>query len=169
MPHWTLINLNTRLNMLTTAMLFLEGKQIWFNSHEEKKWNLRSDISLYIFLYLISYQMSRVFNRRIRDRLPFLMYTEELKLLTFMHLYCQLKSLYIIQRNYLLDNDSKLYLLYIGGLQAFMSLGKNEMKTHSHRQTSWLLLFLLRKEYHRGIVLPRKEKNCSNTRHRVCN
>lgn len=102
--------------------------------------------------------MSRVVCRRIRDRLPFLMYTEELKLLTFMHLYCQLKSLYIIQRNYLLDNDSKLYLLYIGGLQAFMSLGKNEMKTHSHRQTSWLLLFLLRKEYHRGIVLPRKEK-----------
>lgn len=107
---------------------------------------------LIYFLYLISYQMSRVVSRRIRDRLPFLMYTEELKLLTFMHLCCQLKSLYIIQRNYLLDNDSKLYLLYIGGLQAFMSLGKNEMKTHSHRQTSWLLLFLLRKEYHRGIV-----------------
>lgn len=124
---------------------------------------------LIYFLYLISYQMSRVVSRRIRDRLPFLMYTKELKLLTFTHLYCQLKSLYIIQRNYLLDNDSKLYLLYIGGLQAFMSLGKNEMKTHSHRQTSQLLLFLLRKEYHRGIVLPRKEKNCSNTRHRVCN
>lgn len=78
---------------------------------------------LIYFLYLISYQMSRVVSRRIR--LHFLMYTEELKLLTFMHLYCQLKSLYIIQRNYLLDNDSKLYLLYIGGLQAFMSLGKN--------------------------------------------
>lgn len=53
---------------------------------------------LIYFLYLISYQMSRVFSRRIRDRLPFLMYTEELKLLTFMHLCCQLKSLYIIQR-----------------------------------------------------------------------
>lgn len=117
---------------------------------------------LIYFLYLISYQMSRVVSRRIR--LHFLMYTEELKLLTFMHLYCQLKSLYIIQRNYLLDNDSKLYLLYIGGLQAFMSLGKNEMKTHSHRQTSWLLLFLLRKEYHRGIVLPRKEKKIARTR-----
>lgn len=134
-----------------------------------KKNEIEIGYFLIYFLYLISYQMSRVFSRRIRDRLPFLMYTEELKLLTFMHLYCQLKSLYIIQRNYLLDNDSKLYLLYIGGLQAFMSLGKNEMKTHSHRQTSWLLLFLLRKEYHRGIVLPRKEKNCSNTRHRVCN
>lgn len=73
---------------------------------------------LIYFLYLISYQMSRVVSRRIRDRLPFLMYTEELKSLTFMHLYCQLKSLYIIQRNYLLDNDSKLYLLYIGGLHA---------------------------------------------------
>lgn len=73
---------------------------------------------LIYFLYLISYQMSRVVSRRIRDRLPFLMYTEELKLLTFMNLYCQLKSLYIIQRNYLLDNDSKLYLLYIGGLHA---------------------------------------------------
>lgn len=79
---------------------------------------------LIYFLYLIS-QMSRVVSRRIRGRLHFLMYTEELKLLTFMHLYCQLKILYIIQRNYLLDNDSKLYLLYIGGRQAFMSLGKN--------------------------------------------
>lgn len=53
---------------------------------------------LIYFLYLISYQMSRVFSRRIRDRLPFLMYTEELKLLTFMNLYCQLKSLFVRQR-----------------------------------------------------------------------
>lgn len=113
---------------------------------------------LIYFLYLISYQMSRVVSRRIRDRLPFLMYTEELKLLTFMHLYCQLKSLYIIQRNYLLDNDSKLYLLYIEGLQAFMSLGKNEMKTHSHRQTSWLLFSYYVKNIIKASFYPGKKK-----------
>lgn len=158
------------LTIITTTMIFLKMR---FDLILMRKKQFEIVYFLMYFLYWIFYQVWRAVRRRIKGRLPFLMYTNELKLLTYMYLYCHQKrqgtSIHNLKKLFIRQRFRTLSSLYRRSSSVYVF--RQEWKWRHIRIGKLLGCFFsyyvkntIEASFYSG-----KKKNCSNTRHRVCN